>query len=302
MKRLDAFSRLLGQTQILLERLKVDANSLRVDLSELQSLADHLGRHNARLSDICRLTEKRSELTADVLNANEKRIEPLAVVRCVGKQLQTLIESARDSVDALRSPAARSHAWKIGRRLLRWTPIAGALVALGLLGIIIVGTRDQPAQIATIVPAAHRESPVSVPVSLPPGETSRLAMFVMPASLAAGLTRTIPPNQVSSVDGPGPARATRAVLTAGASQPGGSAKETVQYVGVLAVDSEPTGSVVFVDRQPVGETPLQLTRVRAGSHVVRIERDGYDRWTTAALVAADKQTHVRAKLQAVRDR
>ena len=68
------------------------------------------------------------------------------------------------------------------------------------------------------------------------------------------------------------------------------------------VDSEPIGSVVFVDQQQVGETPVQLTRLRAGSHVVRIEHGGYDRWTTAVHVAADKQTRVSAKLQAARGR
>jgi hypothetical protein len=68
------------------------------------------------------------------------------------------------------------------------------------------------------------------------------------------------------------------------------------------VDSAPTGSVVFVDRQQIGETPLRLTRLRAGSHVVRIERDGYDRWTQAVLVVTDKQTRVSANLQAVRGR
>ena len=75
-----------------------------------------------------------------------------------------------------------------------------------------------------------------------------------------------------------------------------------QYIGALIVDSEPIGGVVFVDQQQVGETPVQLTRLRAGSHAVRIEHDGYDRWTTAVHVAADKETRVSAKLQAVRGR
>ena len=96
-------------------------------------------------------------------------------------------------------------------------------------------------------------------------------------------------------------RAAPAAPAAGASQAGRS-KEPVQYVGALTVESEPAGSAVFVDRQLVGETPLELTRLRAGSHVVRIERDGYDRWTTAVHVAADKQTRVSARLQAVRER
>src|SRR5206468_8017530 len=80
-KRLDDFRKLFRQTQVAVEQLKADATSLRDDLRELRSLGDHLGHSYTRLGDICRLTEKRSELTVDVLDAIEKRIEPLEVVR-----------------------------------------------------------------------------------------------------------------------------------------------------------------------------------------------------------------------------
>jgi hypothetical protein len=159
-------------------------------------------------------------------------------------------------------------------------------------------THDQPTQIARIVPAAERESPVS----LLPSKATRLAMFVMPAGRAAATSGTIAANELSVTDRPDPVQPTGSVRAAGASQPGGSVKETVQYVGALTVDSEPTGSVVFVDGQQIGETPVELAGLRAGSHVVRIERDGYDRWTTAVLVVADKETSVSAKLQAPRGR
>ena len=59
---------------------------------------------------------------------------------------------------------------------------------------------------------------------------------------------------------------------------------------------------MFLDRKYVGETPVQLTELRAGSHVVWIERDGYQRWTASVLVAADKQTQIAATLQPERDR
>ena len=39
---------------------------------------------------------------------------------------------------------------------------------------------------------------------------------------------------------------------------------------------------------------------KAGTHTVWIERDGYQRWTGAVLVPADKQTRLNVKLDAKR--
>jgi hypothetical protein len=55
---------------------------------------------------------------------------------------------------------------------------------------------------------------------------------------------------------------------------------------------------VFIDRQQVGETPLQLPQVHAGSHAIWIEREGYKRWTAAVNIPANKITRVIAKLDA----
>jgi hypothetical protein len=69
------------------------------------------------------------------------------------------------------------------------------------------------------------------------------------------------------------------------------------FIGTLAIDSDPPGAAVLVDRRPVGETPIAVPQSRAGSHVVWIERAGYLRWTSVVTVAADKTTRVRVKLQ-----
>jgi len=54
---------------------------------------------------------------------------------------------------------------------------------------------------------------------------------------------------------------------------------------------------VVVDGQVIGSTPVVLKDVRAGSRVVRIESNGYQRWSAAARVVADKETKLNATLQ-----
>lgn len=46
----------------------------------------------------------------------------------------------------------------------------------------------------------------------------------------------------------------------------------------------------------VGATPLVLDDLPAGSCVVRIEANGYQPWSTAARVVAERENHVSATL------
>jgi molybdenum-dependent DNA-binding transcriptional regulator ModE len=73
---------------------------------------------------------------------------------------------------------------------------------------------------------------------------------------------------------------------------------TSQFVGTLAVESSPPGASVYINRQRVGVTPLEVQGLQSGSRVIWIERDGYRRWTAAVDVPADRLTRVSAKLQA----
>jgi eukaryotic-like serine/threonine-protein kinase len=72
---------------------------------------------------------------------------------------------------------------------------------------------------------------------------------------------------------------------------------TGRFVGSLAVDSRPSGAKVFVDGKLAGTTPLQLAGLDAGEHVVRIERDGYRRWSSSVRVVASEQNRVTASLE-----
>jgi hypothetical protein len=69
------------------------------------------------------------------------------------------------------------------------------------------------------------------------------------------------------------------------------------FAGALAVESIPDGAAVIVDRTYIGVSPIRVLQLRAGSHVVWVEHEGYERWTAAVRVTADQQTQVAATLQ-----
>ena len=70
-----------------------------------------------------------------------------------------------------------------------------------------------------------------------------------------------------------------------------------RFVGRLVIDSRPSGAKVYVDGKMVGNTPVEIGDVRAGEHVVRIEQDGYRRWSSSVRVVAAEQNRVTASLE-----
>jgi hypothetical protein len=75
----------------------------------------------------------------------------------------------------------------------------------------------------------------------------------------------------------------------------------VNYVGTLSIDGQPGGEV-FLDRRSVGRTPLRLEKLKAGSHLIWIERDGYQRWTRVVQVPSDRVTRLWADLEPLTSR
>ena len=76
------------------------------------------------------------------------------------------------------------------------------------------------------------------------------------------------------------------------------AAQSPKYVGTLSIDAEPGGEV-FLNRQKVGRTPLRLANLRAGSHLIWIEREGYRRWTRVVNVRADNVSRLSADLEPI---
>ncbi len=67
--------------------------------------------------------------------------------------------------------------------------------------------------------------------------------------------------------------------------------------GGLIVESRPAGASVFVDGMLIGQTPLSLPGIDAGTHRIRIEATGYRPWTTTVAVVAGTRARVAASLE-----
>jgi hypothetical protein len=73
--------------------------------------------------------------------------------------------------------------------------------------------------------------------------------------------------------------------------------DRVPYRGTISVDSQPAGGQVSVDGHSVGVTPLVGWELPAGSHVVRIDLEGYERWSTSIQVVSEKTLNVATNLR-----
>jgi serine/threonine-protein kinase len=76
-----------------------------------------------------------------------------------------------------------------------------------------------------------------------------------------------------------------------------SAAPAGRLTGLLAVDSRPAGAKVYLDGKLVGTTPISLPSVSAASHAIRLEHNGYRRWSSSVRVVAGEQNRVTASLE-----
>jgi hypothetical protein len=64
----------------------------------------------------------------------------------------------------------------------------------------------------------------------------------------------------------------------------------------LTVESRPAGAKVFLDGRLVGTTPMTVPDVTAGEHALYLDRDGYQRWSSAVRVVTTERNRVTASL------
>jgi hypothetical protein len=171
------------------------------------------------------------------------------------------------------------------------------------------------AQVATLVAALEeiKRRPCAAPARSPArlgaagaaaaGAAALLWAFAPPATRAPlPPSALVPPVAAASAVPAEPPRVplldTRQPPAPAAPEPLGGPRrdEPRTYVGTLTIDAEPAGEV-FINRERAGRTPLRVRNLRAGSHLVWIERDGYRRWTRVVPVPADRVSRVSATLE-----
>lgn len=160
---------------------------------------------------------------------------------------------------------------KLRSRPAMW-PAAASLAAAVLAAAAGVAWRLTPAAAPAVVEqvAAAAADPALTPPSPPVAEAENP---IEPVTAAA------PPTQEAPLP-PRPAPT-----------------PSITYVGTLSVDAVPDGGEVFINRKSVGKTPALVRGLRAGSHLVWIQREGYRRFTRVVTVPAGKVSRVSVTLE-----
>lgn len=169
----------------------------------------------------------------------------------------------------------------------RWPIVAGAAATIMLVaaGVPMLQRSQSPAS------NSEQPAPRVLTAGLtPPVATRDLPLTpVEPAAVATSGKSAAARKAPAKAQTPAPVKA-----SAPAAKP-----KSNPFVGGLTIGSVPAGADVFVNQRFVGQTPISLEDLRAGSQVIWVEHDGYRRWTASVQVAAKKREQVNARLELI---
>jgi hypothetical protein len=260
----------------------LDAKQQAIDRAsiDMKRIADVLSGLETRMAGLAQKHELLDRVGDDVAHIERRvdavvaRIELAARTR---SQLEHEFGNPQTPLERVTEAAPTAIQWLVAhaRQVLRplsWRgALVGAFIAAVLFGVVAMR-------------AAYRSGQNEA--ALLSSRVLRLPMLV-PSTLRSPqlVARDLGASKVTTKD---PLRDVRAAKDGAAGQ---------QFVGDLAIESQPAGATVLLNQRPVGKTPVLLTSVRTGSYVLWIEREGYNRWTAAVLVSAVNQTRINAKLE-----
>jgi hypothetical protein len=81
----------------------------------------------------------------------------------------------------------------------------------------------------------------------------------------------------------------------------GYSAEVIVKAGELEVKSEPSGAKVYVDGKEVGETPLVLSDMKMGRHLIRVAKEGYDSYEILEQIGAGRKNVIASLKKVVRE-
>jgi hypothetical protein len=185
-----------------------------------------------------------------------------------------------------------------------WTYPAGFFVSGVVAGAFLVTIARVPADnsVAAQVSAQATAPPSSAHfnvVEAPPAPSpsvNRPAPIEQPISASgiAAKARQATARQQPARQRAAPQQAARRAPAAGSVRT--DRADPQSFVGSISINSRPEGAVVFLNGRRVGTTPLLMPELPVGSRAVRLTMSGYDTWSQAVQVVADRRTTVSANL------
>jgi hypothetical protein len=181
---------------------------------------------------------------------------------------------------------------QLGQSIRRAQPrhaVAAVGVAVFIAAIYGAPRRDRSAAGATpAAPASTASQPALASVA---------PTAVADAALADSLTGRSAPLP-APLEGPQAKPSSKVATTAEREQAvvGKGTAPARSMLGTLLIASAPKGAKVTIDGIPRGHSPLSVTRLRAGNRMVRLELDGYQRWSWAVYVSASRETRLNVAL------
>ncbi len=151
------------------------------------------------------------------------------------------------------------------------TPLTRRALSFGDYTVLLIlpGYQSKPEQVSLSADAASRTLAVQLQKEAPRAAPPVAAPRPAPAAAAPAATRPAPETSATAL-------------------------------GVLEIDSRPTGARVFVDDRAVGTTPVRIPEMTPGGHVVRLELPDHRAWTETAQVTRGKTTRVAGSLEPIR--
>jgi PEGA domain len=191
----------------------------------------------------------------------------------------------RQVSETLRRPA---HPDAVPAQTMMRTGFAALAAALLVaLTVLVVELRN-----------GSRSTSESAATAVPP---PRVASKALPAeTLPSPAESAGTPAANSRVEERGSARkaaVNRAALVAAPVEPVVVSSVAQVPLGTLVVVSQPEGAEVFLNGILQGTTPLTMEGLRSGTHVLRLDYPGFDRWSWAVRVVANQRNRIAVSLQ-----